>query len=296
MHPTLFKIPLLGLPVPAYGAMLVTGFLLAVFFARRRAAALGLQQVEVLDLGMFGVIGGVAGARLLHVILEWPSYFPAPIKGGFLHWLGRGLWDAVSTWNGGLAFYGGLCGGMLAVYIFARRKKIPLIDLFDFAAAPTALGLAITRAGCFLNGCCFGRRCDPDGPLAVFYPPGSHAYAWRDAEGALHFHQPYAVLPAQLFEFFAAMGLFAFLWHLYPRRKFAGQIAVAFGLAYAAWRFVNEFFRGDTVPDGPAWGSLTIFQYLSLAAFAGFGAMLWWAWRKNRAPFQPPAQPFETKG
>src|SRR5512135_3888744 len=132
MHPTLLHIPLPwgpagnGLAVPAYGTMLVAGFLLAMWFARRRAGALGLDKVEVLDLGMFAVIGGVLGARALHVILEWPSYFPWPPPENFFLWLLRGLWGAVATWHGGLVFYGGLAGGMLAVWLFARRKRIPL--------------------------------------------------------------------------------------------------------------------------------------------------------------------------
>jgi len=283
MHPTLFEIPIPGrehgIPVPAYGTMLMVGFLLAVWMARRRAAALGLQKIELLDMGIFAIIGGVAGARLMHVIIYWKDYFLDDAM--WPQWMGPFGWlgAMAATWNGGLVYYGGLGGGMLALWLYTRRRKIPYIDALDFVAAPAAVGLAMTRVGCFLNGCCYG--CASDLPWAVTYPDTSHVY-----KGQL---LAYAVHPTQLYETLAALAMAAFVWWLvWPRRKFAGQAAFTFGTLYAVWRFFNEFLRADSFPDGPTLSQMSVFQYISLGLVLAFGAAYLAAWRIRRPPFQPP--------
>jgi phosphatidylglycerol:prolipoprotein diacylglycerol transferase len=293
MLPELFRIPLPwggpenALSVPAYGTMLMIGFLLAVFLTRRRAHCVGLEKAQVFDLGFCGIIGGILGARMMHVAVFWPHYFVShemwPVWMGPLGWLGA----MVSTWKGGLVYYGGLLGGLLAVWIYARRRRIPLADLLDFAAPGGALGLAVTRIGCFLNGCCHGGpTAAPDPWWGVHYPSGSPAWG---AYGDVSVH------PAQLYEAAAALGICAFLWFMYPRRRYAGQIACWFGLLYSVWRFCNEFLRGDSGPWRPEifgricdFGPLTVFQYLSLVMLAGFAAALFAMSRRARAPYRPP--------
>jgi len=286
MCPTLFNIPLPGghaLPVPAYGVMLMTGFLLAVLLARRRAGALGLAQVDIFDMGIFAVIGGVLGARLFHVIIYRDNYFYQLPGQGLGETVLRSLGRMAATWNGGLVFYGGLIGGILALWLFARRRKIPLPDLLDFSAAPLGVGLAVTRIGCFLNGCCFGKPTDL--PWGVSYPPGAH----------IGHTDP--VHPTQLYETLAALAIAAGMWWgVYPRRKFSGQTACACAILYAVWRFGNEFLRADSGPWHPTvfgrtlnLGPLTVFQWMSLAFLAAFAAGYLVARRAGRAPFAPPA-------
>ena len=295
MCPELFRLPLLDRGVPAYGTMLMIGFLLAVFLARRRSGALGLDPAQVFDLGFLTVIGGILGARLMHVGLYWPDYFCSralwPKWMGPLGWIGA----MVATWKGGLVYYGGLAGAVTAVWLYGRRKKIPLADMLDFAAPPAALGLALTRIGCFLNGCCFGGPTSL--PWGVKFPAGSHVYAMRDEAGRLiGFHEPFCVHPAQLYETLAALCIFGLLWYAYPRRRFAGAIAWSFGLLYAVWRFCNEFFRADSGPWRPTIGDttldlgpLTVFQYISIPLILFFAIMLLVAWRRARPPHSPAA-------
>jgi phosphatidylglycerol---prolipoprotein diacylglyceryl transferase len=291
MLPALFNIPFTHIPVPAYGTMLMVGFLLAVWMARRRAAALGLEKVEIFDMGMFGIIGGVLGARLMHVAISWPSYFVShemwPKWMGPMGWLGA----IAATWNGGLVFYGGLGGGILALWLYTRRRKIPFIDALDFAAAPAGVGLAMTRIGCFLNGCCFGRESDL--PWAVTFPRDSHVYARFDAEGHwIGFFDPFPVHPTQLYETLAALAMAAVIWWLvWPRRRFAGGAAFVFGMLYAVWRFINEFFRADTYRDGPSLGQMSVYQHISIALILAFLAAYLLARRIGRKPFEPPAAP-----
>ncbi|MHC4914810.1 MAG: prolipoprotein diacylglyceryl transferase [Planctomycetota bacterium] len=295
MCPELFKLPFLGRGVPAYGTMLMVGFLLAVFLARRRCGALGLERPQVFDLGFLAVIGGIVGARLLHIALYWPDYFSTralwPEWMGPLGWIGAML----ATWKGGLVYYGGLGGAIAAVWLYGRRKGIPLTDMLDFSAPPAALGLALTRIGCFLNGCCYGGSTGL--PWGVKFPQGSHAYAIRDAAGRLvGFREPFHVHPAQLYEMLAALGIFGLLWYFYPRRRFSGAVAWSFGLLYAVWRFLNEFARADSGPWRPAVGDgalnlgpLTVFQYISIPLIAFFAIMLVVARRRARPPYAPPS-------
>jgi len=273
--------------------MLMLGFLLAVLLASRRSRALGLERAGVFDLGFFAIIGGIIGARLLHVLLNLGFYFAWPAGTGFFRWVGASLLRVVATWNGGLVFYGGLAGGVGAMWLYARRKNIPFTDALDFASAPAALGLAVTRVGCFLNGCCFGKKTLL--PWGVKFPAGSYAYAVHDEAGRLIAHrEPFAVHPTQLYELAAALAMFGLLWVLYRRRKFSGQIAWSFGLLYASWRFFNEFFRADSGPWRPCLlgrsfdpGPLTVFQYMSIVLFAVFAVLLAAAWRRRREPFAP---------
>ncbi len=301
MRPELFEIPFINKGVPAYGSMLMLGFLLAVLLARSRHRFLGLAKADVFDLGFLVVIGGIIGARIVHVVIFWRSYFVSheywPEWMGSLGWIGAIL----ATWNGGLVYYGGLGGGIFGVFLYARRKRIPFMDVLDFAAPGGALGLAMTRIGCFLNGCCFGKPSDL--PWAVRFPEWasemhrSHIYL-KQCDGG-HISPGDAILsvhPAQLYEMLAALGIFAALWYLYPRRKFAGQIAWIFGMCYTVWRFCNEFFRADSGPWKPEilgkvrdFGPLTVFQYMSLPLFVIFVVAYVVSMRRARSPYEPPS-------
>ncbi|HOX05993.1 MAG TPA: prolipoprotein diacylglyceryl transferase [Planctomycetota bacterium] len=291
MSPTLFTIPILGLAVPAYGTMLMVGFLLAVWMARRRSAALGLEKVEVFDMGIFAIVGGVLGARLLHVVIYWPDYFVS--RAMWPEWMGPFGWlgAMLATWKGGLVFYGGLGGGILALWLYTRRRKIPFVDVLDFVAAPAAVGLAMTRIGCFLNGCCFGRVAG-DLPWGVTYPQHSHVYALFENGQLCGFREAVPVHPTQLYETLAALAMAVLIWWLiWPRRTFAGGPACAFGLLYALWRFCNEFLRADTFADGPSLVplNLSVFQHISVGLMLVFGAAWLAARRAGRKPFEPPA-------
>jgi phosphatidylglycerol:prolipoprotein diacylglycerol transferase len=299
MRPELFTIPFIGKGVPAYGTMLMVGFLLAVLLARMRHRSLGLEKSEIFDLGFVSVIGGIVGARVLHVIIFWRDYFES--RAFWPEWMGSAGWIGaiVATWNGGLVYYGGLAGGILGLWLYARRKKIPVVDVLDFVAPGVALGLAMTRFGCFLNGCCFGRPTEM--PWGVRFPEWitkvqrSHVYEHQCANHLIERGDAIlAVHPAQLYEMLAALAIFAALWWLYPRRRFAGQMSCAFGLLYTVWRFCNEFFRADSGPWRPKIGErvldlgpLTVFQYMSVPIFIVFAAALVVARRRARPPYRP---------
>jgi phosphatidylglycerol:prolipoprotein diacylglycerol transferase len=280
VRPILFEIPFPGeaaLAVPAYGVFLVTGFLLAAAVSRRHRTAIGLTGLQVFDLGCVSVLAGVLVSHWAHVLL-----FPALYRNASgIDWL-----RVLVPVQGGLIYYGGLAGGAFAIWLYARRRRIPLVDLLDFVAPLGALGLATTRVGCFLNGCCFGELSGL--PWAVAYPIGSNPHTAQVALGLIDpSRRALPIHPVQLYETVAALALFAGLWWwAYPRRRFAGEIVSWFGMSYGIWRFGIEFWRADwrtTDLGGSAW---TPYQWLSLVVVV-FALSAWAVARwVGRSPFR----------
>lgn len=142
MFPTLFRIG--PVDVHSYGTLLMLGFVAAILLARREARRVGLPADLPLDLGVWVLVAGVVFARGLFVVLNWGDYAARPV-------------EALYVWRqGGLSFHGGLLGGVLAGVLFARRRKVSFWPVADMAAPGIALGYAIARLGCLLNGCCYG--------------------------------------------------------------------------------------------------------------------------------------------
>jgi phosphatidylglycerol:prolipoprotein diacylglycerol transferase len=135
--------------------------------------------------------------------------------------------------KGGLVYYGGLIGACVAVILYAKLKKLPLWTLGDVLTPSIALGYVFGRIGCFLNGCCYGKDCSL--PWAVQFPPQHDSY-------------PAHVHPTQIYDSLLSLCMYLFLAWLYRRKKFDGQVFVAYLICYACTRSFVEFFRGD-YPD-----------------------------------------------
>ncbi len=178
MYPTLFKIPYLPdwlADVKSYGVMMMIAFLSGIWLAVRRAMRSQADPDMVLNLGFISLIFGVAGARAMFVIHYWETRFantPNPIAAIF------------DVRAGGLEFWGGPLAVIPAIMIYLKLKKVSVRWYLDICIPSLAWGLAITRIGCFLNGCCWGAVCiDPKDPArdkpavpwAVQFPYGSAA-------------------------------------------------------------------------------------------------------------------------
>jgi prolipoprotein diacylglyceryltransferase len=151
-----------GLRIYGYGLMMVLGFLAGILLARRRAKRCGEDPETIPQLAILALIGGVVGARLAYVIKEWD----------LLDRQGAGAFFDVTS--GGLVYYGGVIGGllMMGVYLFIRR--LPWRRYLDIIAVSLMVGLAFGRAGCLLNGCCWGARVEDDSLMATHFPMYSH--------------------------------------------------------------------------------------------------------------------------
>lgn len=174
MRPVLFTIPGINWDVPGYGLMLMLGLFVSIWWAARRAMKSGGSPDVVLNCGFIAIIAGVVGSRVMYVIHYWEQFKD---RGGFL----ETAWAIVNVSRGGLEFYGGLILTGIAILAWLRfREKVSIRWYLDIIAPSAALGLAIGRLGCFLNGCCFGGTCDL--PWAVRFPFGSNAalHQWKE--------------------------------------------------------------------------------------------------------------------
>ncbi len=250
MLPTLLKFG--WLEVHSFGLFVAAGFLAGIALTLFYASKEKISPNHVLDLAILTVISAVVGARLFYVLGQFDYYRSNPL-------------EIVMVQNGGLVFLGGLLLSLAAVYFYARRQHIPLLKLFDAITPGTALGYAIGRIGCFLNGCCFGLP--THSPWGVVFPPGSLAAAFCPG-------QP--LVPTQLYSSLLMLIAFLALAWLYRRKGFDGQILFTGTVLYSLYRFAIEFFRYSPVH----WLSLTPSQWIVIPLFI-FG--LWGLYRFGRA-------------
>lgn len=271
MRPIL--VALFGVELPAYFAMLATGFALATFIGARWLGRLGQDREVVIDLGLAMVVAGVIGSRLLHVIAD--GYFwdyvhlctdPAKVSWHItrehcLHSSVDGIWDQAhgvchpkeancfawaAFWAGGLTYYGGLIGAVGYAVYFLRRERFPFWKAADMAGFAVAVGLAWGRMGCFLAGCCFG--VPSDHPWSAWFPrysPASEAQfrAHRLASEAL---AALPVHPTQLYEAAGSLAIAAVGYYVIaPRKRFDGQVFVFFLASYSVLRIAVEILRND---------------------------------------------------
>lgn len=157
-----------GLPIRGYGTMVLIGVAAGIWLAARRAIRANLDPELILSLAFWMFLAGMFGARVFYVIEYWKDQFRMPKD------FSKPL-DVLATVKalaniaqGGIIVYGAFIGGSLALWLYARRKRMPLLGTFDLIAPSMVLGLAIGRIGCFMNGCCYGGTCER--PWAVSFP------------------------------------------------------------------------------------------------------------------------------
>lgn len=167
MRQVLFNVPLnwLGLPdfpVYGYGVMLCLAFIFCTMLARRLGWREGIQANHLETLAIFVFVFGILGARLLFMVRYHDRYV----------WDGTIVWQFIRIWDGGLILYGSMAGGLVGYIIayrfYLRQHDISTWKVIDIVAPCAALGLALGRLGCLLNGCCYGNVACPDCPAITF--------------------------------------------------------------------------------------------------------------------------------
>jgi phosphatidylglycerol---prolipoprotein diacylglyceryl transferase len=234
MRPVLFHLG--PLPIHSWGVLLMIGFLLATWRAAKNAPRYKIQPEDLWDGALFGLLGGIIGGRLAYVLINYKEFLPHPAA-------------IFQIWQGGMTSFGGLIGGIGVGLLVARYRKMNVADTADLTAVSLPIGYAIGRVGCFLNGCCYGSKCDS--PWAVDFPTpgGGHT-------GPSH--------PAQLYSAFAGVVMYLILVQLEKRRAFRGQLMLAFAFLYSIYRFLIEFIREGATADLSGIASLTQAQVACL--------------------------------
>jgi phosphatidylglycerol:prolipoprotein diacylglycerol transferase len=264
-----------SIPVQGYGTLMLCGFLLGVWMARRRSPILGIEPRHCIDLGLWSVLGGLIGARIFHVVNFWPDYDPWGPAGS------HGFYKIVALWEGGLVFFGALIGGPLAAMLYCLWHRLPVLAFVDLVIPGLIAGQAFGRLGCLMRGCCFGRLTDD--PLALSFPSESEVFIHQELhklipETASH---SLAVIPAQLYASIGAALTGAFLYAYWPRRRFDGEIIGWVFLMAAVTRFFEEFLRNEPAAF-PAWSnSLTIAQWFAFVLIVAGVLWLWFFGRRG---------------
>lgn len=236
-----------------YGMMYLVGFIAAWWLANRRLDRTGWSKDQLSDLLFWGFLGVIIGGRLGYVFFyQFEQFINDPI---YLFKINEG----------GMSFHGGLLGVLAALWLSARRLKVPFLVVGDFVAPLVPIGLGAGRIGNFINSELWGRTTDV--PWAIIFPNAG----------------PEPRHPSQLYEFaLEGVVLFLILWLYSKKPRPIGAVSGVFLLGYGSFRFFIEFFRQ---PDAHLMDLyLNMFsrgQMLSLPMILGGLALIAWAYKYN---------------
>lgn len=206
-----------ALPLPAFGVLLALALTLGAWLTLRAAGRNGLPLALAGDIGVAAIIGGLLGARLGYVLLHARELTSSGQVFAFR--------------DGGLTAHGAVLGGVAGMYFVTRRRGTPLLPWLDAAAPGFVLGVALTRFGCWLEGCDFGRKWPA--PPSLFarlgtFPTGSRAWAEQVIAGdlAASATQALPVHPTQLYEVAGALCILLLTLLVRGRQRRTGELAL----------------------------------------------------------------------
>ena len=259
MFPRLFTVPgfhLFRWDAPSftlhtYGVLLAAAFLTGLYVAARQARKAGLDANRVADLGVYVLIAGLLGAKLLLVVVDFSHYRAHPE-------------DILSIFQSGGVFYGGLLLAFPVAAWYVRRHALPAWATADCLAPGVVIGQSIGRLGCFSAGCCFGR------PTSVAW-----GVTFRDAYANRYVGTPLdiALHPTQIYEALFTLLIFFVLLRVAARKRFHGQVVIVYVALYAIGRFLVEFYRGDASRGTVLGGVLSTSQFIALLLLLGAAAV-----------------------
>jgi phosphatidylglycerol:prolipoprotein diacylglycerol transferase len=260
MHPRLLTTPYFTLYT--FGVFLAAAYLAALLWITRAARREQIDPERVMSLGLWAILGSIAGAKLMMVLRTLPDYIQDPSQ----------LWSLATLQSAG-DFYGGFLGALVAVaFYLSHAPELPVWRTADLCAPAIALGQAIGRIGCFMAGDDYGSAASV--PWAVTF---------TDQEAAAIGGAPLGVPlhPVQLYESAVCLALFFTLVWLGKRRRFEGQVILAYSMGYAAARLILEYYRGDTDRGFVFGGALSISQFIAIL-IGVFCLILYAGLRKKR--------------
>ena len=200
-----------------YALIVITAITVGIWLAAREAERKGFKKEEIYDVAMWVVFPGILGARLFHVLDHWGHEYAAnPIR-------------ALYIWEGGLAIWGAVVFGALAVAVIAWRRSWRLPKLLDAAVPGLVLAQAIGRIACIITGDAMGK------PTS-----GPFGFAYTSPEAMVPKLGVYYT-PMPVYEIIANLGIFALLWQLRKRNWPDGLLFLVYLTLYSLERFLLGF-------------------------------------------------------
>ena len=241
-----------------YGVIIAFGFTLAALFGGRIAYTWKMELTKMVDVLIYGTFGGIIGARAYYVIFEWGYYKNNPA-------------EIFEIWNGGLAIYGGIIGGILAAYITCKLQKLNFLNLLDLVGMSLLIGQGIGRWGNYANqeafgtltNCNFGMMSDKIASYIIAHPAKFGLENVENVSAYLVENDVY-VHPTFFYESVWCILGFIILYIILKKcRKFSGQLFLLYGIWYGIERAVVEGFRTDSLYFGST--DIRVSQILSAA-------------------------------
>jgi phosphatidylglycerol---prolipoprotein diacylglyceryl transferase len=289
MRPILIELG--PLTLYSYGLMMALGFMAAYTVLHKEHQRLGFNVNIASTLLIIGLISGVAGAKILYILGDWERFARDPIGMIFS--------------PAGLVWYGGFAGGLIGMFYYIRKKRLPILPYLDMVGLGGMIGYAVGRLGCHFAG---------DGdygiptelPWGTIYSNGtvkpSYAAAdyfarnpeaaeqWnyhelaanvtgRDQFGAItEFDMTVAMHPTPVYEFLMGVIVFFILWKLRTKLHPAGMLFAVYMILMSVQRFAIEFMRLNPIA---AFG-LSEAQVISVLLFIGGFIMIYLLKRKQQ--------------
>lgn len=240
-----------------YGLIVTAALAIGLWVTGREAKRVGLDEEHFSGAVVWVILAALVGARLFHVIDHWPDEFAAnPLR-------------VLYIWEGGLAIWGGVLGGLAALMLYARTHRLSLAKLVDIGAPGLVLGQGLGRIACVITGDAMGAA--TNGPLGIAYTNPS---VMVPQLGVYY-------TPVPLYELVMDVSIFALLWNLRRRDLPQGALFLIYLLLYSAGHFVLTFWsRYPTVALG-----------MNQAQLVGLGVSLialpWLVYLLRRGKAQP---------
>ncbi len=254
VYDTLVEIPFGDntISIKFYGAIIAFGFTLAVLFGGRKAYVWKMSIDKMLDVLIWGTLGGIVGARAYYVIFEWDYFSNHPE-------------EIVQIWNGGLAIYGGIIGALLAAYFVCKKVDLSFLKLLDLAGMSLLIGQGIGRWGNYTNQEAFGTNTTlPWGMTSEKVVAYINSHQAEFAQNGIEMNPDLPVHPTFLYESLWCLLGFVILYIVCQKfRKFDGQLFLGYGIIYGVERAIVEGLRTDSLYIGDT--NLRVSQVLSMA-------------------------------
>ena len=230
-----------------YGILITIGMLLAVALGLHLCKREGISSDDIIDLAFTVIVFGVIGARAYYVIFSWNDINYVCSDGTVWQNIVGTVYNCIAVWEGGLAIYGGVLGGLLSAFVLSKIKKVNYLKFTDILGSCVLVGQIIGRWGNFINIEAYGEETTLPWRMGITYMVNGSVVS----EKFVH--------PTFLYESLWNLCVLALILLLYRKKKFDGQITATYFICYGIGRILIEGLRTDSL----MLGNLRVSQGLS---------------------------------